>query len=175
MRMAFALFIFLRSKARIIKSLSPWKGSAWNFLCVHTSKLQSCFKGNKPEHPLVLIRMLLLSLIEFSNTSQFAIVSFKTETIKLYCTHIAIRLPDILTNQTSQGCSNMYYKSSSRWLEGQCQTAAFTAGNNSQVGDCLTSAAMTHRDTIGKAFRLQKKKGRAGFSLNTKQCFLGER
>lgn len=114
----------------------------------------------------------MVSFIEFSNISQLSIVSFWTETIKLSCKHIATRLPDILTHQTSPGCSNMNYKSSSRWLDGQCQTAAFTARNRTQVGGCLTSAAMTQGRN--RESNQDTKKSRAGASLKTEQCFLGE-
>lgn len=81
--------------------------------------------------------------------------------MELYCKHIAIRLSDILINQTSPGCSNMYYKSSSRWLDGSVSDSCFHSQSCIQVGGCLTSAAMTHRDTMSKAVRLQKGRGRS--------------
>lgn len=54
----------------------------------------------------------------------------------------------------------MYYKSSSRWLDGSVSDSCFHSQSCIQVGGCLTSAAMTHRDTMSKAARLQKGRGR---------------
>lgn len=118
-------------------------------------------RTNSYHYPLILLWMLMLSLIEFSNISQFSIVYFKIENVELYCKYIAIRLSDILINQTSPGCLNVYYKSSSRCLDGSVSDSCFHNQNCIQVGGCLTSAAMTHRDTMRKAVRLQKHRGRS--------------